>query len=76
MAVVKTTVYANAADLRAIKRLAKQRGTSGAALIRDALSKLAREGKRPLPRSVGMGHGPSDLAARTEKLFSEGFGRD
>jgi hypothetical protein len=72
----RTTVYLEETELRALKRLARERRTSEAALIREAISSLTRAAKRPLPRSLGAFHGGGRLATRAEELLAEGFGRD
>ena len=71
----KTTVYLDEDSLREIKALAKETGRSEAALIREAVrAYVSRRPVRAL-RCLGSGEGPEDLAAQTEELLADGFGR-
>jgi hypothetical protein len=72
----KTTVYLEEDSLRALKRLARERGKAEAELIREAVRLYTRKAGRPKAKSLGIAKGPSDLAARTEELLAEGFGAD
>jgi hypothetical protein len=70
--VEKTTVYLPA-DLRArVAATARARGTSEAAVIRDALEKYT---ERPRPRLPLFSSGDPVLAERVDELL-EGFGED
>jgi predicted transcriptional regulator len=75
--VTKTTVYLDAADYRRLKAIAKAEGRSTADLVREAVSRYARqEASRPRPRSLGAGHsGRGDLSERAEELLG-GMGRE
>ena len=70
----KTTVYIDENDLRAIRRLAKQRGRPEAELIRDAIAQYARNAQRPTFKSLGFVSGPGNLADRVEESLADGFG--
>lgn len=61
----RTTIVAPERLLKQLRRLAAERGTSMADLIREALEdKVGAE--RPLPRSLGLGSsGHADTAQRT-----------
>ena len=61
----RTTIVAPEELLQKLRLVAAERGTSLAALIREALEEKAR-GYRPLPRSLGIGaSGYADTARRT-----------
>jgi hypothetical protein len=61
----RTTIVAPEELLRRLRLVAAERGTSLAALIREALEEQAR-GHRPRPRSLGIGaSGYTDTARRT-----------
>lgn len=70
---VKTTVYLDDAEYRRLKRLAEQRSTSAAELIREAVSHLLRApGEDHRPRSFGLGRsGSGDLSERSEELLRD-----
>ena len=60
----RTTIVAPDELLKRLRRMAAERGTSMADLIREALEDKVR-GARPRPRSLGMGaSGYSDTAQR------------
>jgi hypothetical protein len=69
----KTTVYLPRDLKRAVARLARQQGRSEAALIRDALARLTREGTTPTPRlPLFRAEGPS-IAEDVDRAL-DGFG--
>jgi len=63
--VQRTTIVAPEGLLKRLRRMASERGTSMAVLIREALEeKVSRH--RPRPRSLGIGSsGRGDTAAQT-----------
>jgi predicted transcriptional regulator len=72
----KTTVYLDAADYRALKRIAARRKRQPAELVREAVAEYAarHEPRRPA-RSVGaFASGRRDLSERAEDLL-KGMGR-
>jgi hypothetical protein len=73
MGKVKTTVYLDDVEYRRLKRLADQRGTSAAELIREAVSQLIRgPGEDHRPHSFGLGRsGSGDLSERSKKLLRD-----
>lgn len=71
----KTTVYIDEGDLRAIRRLAKQRGRPEAELIREAVAQYARNAGRPKFKSLGIVAGSGNLADRSDEALAEGFGK-
>lgn len=73
----KTTVYLDSEDYTRLKRLARERGESPAALIREAVAEYGRRhAGRALPRSLGAGRsGRGYLSERDEELL-EGLGED
>jgi predicted transcriptional regulator len=77
MATSKTTLYLDADEYRQLQRLARERGTSAALLIREAVAEYtARNIKTRRPRSIGMGRsGRATLGADAEKLL-KGFGSE
>jgi predicted transcriptional regulator len=72
----KTTVYLDAADYRALKRIAAKAGRAPAELVREAVAEYAaRHAARAVPRSVGaFASGRRDLSERSEDLL-KGMGR-
>ena len=68
----KTTVYLEADDYRRLKTIARRRGETPAALIREAVAEYGRRHEdRCLPRSLGAGRsGLGDLAERAEELLA------
>ena len=72
----KTTVYLDAADYRRLKVIARAKGRTTAALVREAVAEYAaRELPRKRPRSIGIGRSISGtIAERSEELLG-GFGR-
>jgi hypothetical protein len=71
----KTTVYLEEGSLASLKRLAAAQGRAEAELIREAVTEYVARAGRPPMRSLGVAHGPTDLASRDEELLSEGFGK-
>lgn len=72
----KTTVYLDAADYRALKRIAAKTRRPPAELVREAVAEYAARhaGRRP-PKSVGaFSSGRHDLSERAEDLL-KGLGR-
>lgn len=70
----KTTVYVPPDVKRALGRLASERGTSEAELIREALSRMVAEAPSPRPRLPLMESGQPLLAERVDEAL-EGFGQ-
>jgi predicted transcriptional regulator len=72
MAVQKTTVYLDAADYRRLKALARARGRTTAALVRDAVAQYTgAERPRRRPRSIGAGRSrKGDIGVRAEALLA------
>jgi predicted transcriptional regulator len=73
----KTTLYLDAGDYDRIKRIARKRKVTAAALVREAVAQYARRhAPAALPRSIASVHsGVPDLAERFED-YLEGFGED
>ncbi len=69
-----TTVYLDRAAKAALERMARETRRPQAVLIREAIAKYTGTGPRPPLRSLGVAHGPRDLATRTEELLADGFG--
>lgn len=68
----RTTIFADDDLLAALKRIAREDGTSVADLIRRALEAFLAERKQPnrLPRIVGVGRsGRKDVSERHEELL-------
>lgn len=74
MKTIKTTVYLDAADYRALKSLAADQQRPAAELVREAVAEYAaRATASRWPRSIGMGDsGVPDLAERCEDMM-DGF---
>jgi hypothetical protein len=71
----KTTIYLEDDIYERIRQLAQDSGRTQAAVIREALSRLATRGKRR-PRSLGLGaSGRPDLSDCTDELL-DGLGDD
>ena len=72
----KTTIYLNADDYRALKRIAQRAGRAPAALVRDAVAEYTVKHSRVRrAKSVGAFAGRrNDLGERSEDLL-EGWGR-
>ena len=77
MATTKTTIYLDAVDYQQLQRMARERGTSAALLVREAIAEYTASRAKPRkPKSIGMGgSGRPDLGTSAEKLL-KGFGRD
>jgi len=71
----KTTLYLDDAAHQALKRLAKEKGESEAMMVREAVDVYLGVAGRPPLRSLGVAKGPRSLAADTEALLAEGFGK-
>ena len=71
----KTTVYLEEVDYSRLQRIARQRGTSAALLVREAIAEYtARHDVTTVPRSIGTARsGRKDMGARAEDLL-EGMG--
>jgi len=69
---LKTTVYLDPANYRRLQQLARQRGTTAASLVREAVAAYAaREAPARRPRSVGIGRsGRGDLSERADELLT------
>jgi predicted transcriptional regulator len=72
----KTTVYLDATDYRALKRMAAKSGRAPAELVREAVAEYAaRHASRRRPKSIGaFASGRGDLSERAEELL-KGMGR-
>ena len=72
----KTTVYLDADDYRALKRIGERAGRAPAELVREAVAEYAvRHAPRRRPKSIGaFVSGRRDLSERAEKLLA-GMGR-
>ncbi|MEO5742689.1 MAG: CopG family transcriptional regulator [Vicinamibacterales bacterium] len=72
----KTTVYLDAADYRALKRIAAEKKRLPAELVREAVAEYAaRHVPRRAPKSIGaFASGRRDLSERAEELL-KGIGR-
>jgi predicted transcriptional regulator len=72
----KTTVYLDAADYRALKRIAARNKRQPAELVREAVAEYAaRHAPRKAPKSLGaFASGRRDLSERAEELL-KGMGR-
>lgn len=72
----KTTVYLDAADYRALKRIAARTRRPPAELVREAVAEYAaRYAGRRMPKSIGaFSSGRHDLSERAEDLL-KGMGR-
>ena len=72
----KTTVYLDESDYRALKAIARAKGRTPAALVREAVAEYAaRERPKKLPRSLGAGRSRTgDISERSEELLA-GLGK-
>ena len=72
----KTTVYLDADQYRALKRIAQRAGRAPAELVREAVAEYAARHARPRrAKSIGaFASGRRDLSERAEKLLA-GMGR-
>jgi hypothetical protein len=73
----KTTVYLDADDYARLQRMARERGTSAALLVREAIAEYTARQPRPRkPASIGIGRsGRTDLGTNAEKHL-KGFGKE
>ncbi len=72
---VKTSIYLDADVDSALARKAAAKGTTKAALIREALAGAVAKDRRVRPRAAGVFEGPSDLARNTDSYLEKtGFG--
>ena len=69
----KTTVYLPAALKKALERLAKQRKSSEAELLREAVARLAEEAESPEPKLPLFRAAGASIAEDTDAAL-EGFG--
>ena len=65
----KTTVYLPKGLKASLQRAARSRGTSEAALIREAIEQMTREVPAPRPHVPLFSSGQRDLAERVEALL-------
>jgi hypothetical protein len=72
----RTTVYLEPVEYARIKEMAKPRGQTPAALIREAISEYTGRAATPArPRSIGIGRsGRGDVSERADEYLA-GFGR-
>jgi hypothetical protein len=71
----KTSVYLPAKLKRALAKLARERGSSEAALLREAVERLTASDSAPAPRlPLFRSKGPS-IAERVDEELAKGFGR-
>jgi predicted transcriptional regulator len=72
----KTTLYLDPGDYRKLKRIAANRKSAPAALVREAVAEyVARHGRARVPRSIGaFSSGRTDVSERAEDLLA-GMGR-
>jgi 16S rRNA U516 pseudouridylate synthase RsuA-like enzyme len=73
MSVEKTTVYLPEAMKQSLRRMAAASGRSEAALIREAIGTLVREGDQPRPRGGLFASGDPSLAEHADEALA-GFG--
>ncbi len=73
----KTTVYLNEEEAEGLRNLAAAKGESQAALIREGIRRLLREGSERKFRSMGMGEGNGEPRPRwdADTLRDESLGR-
>jgi len=71
---VKTTVYLPADVKRSLERLAAERGSSEAELIREAVAGLVRTSERPRPRGGLFSSGDPMLFGENVDEALKGFG--
>jgi Ribbon-helix-helix protein, copG family len=65
MAVIKTTVYLDAVDAAALRRLAAQTGRSQAEIIREAVAVATAPARRRKFKSHGAGRGTGEPVGRS-----------
>lgn len=73
----KTTVYLNEEEAEGLRNLAAAKGESQAALIREGVRRLLRDGSERKFRSMGMGEGGGETRPRwdADTLRDETLGR-
>ena len=71
----KTTIYLDDDLYERVRRIAQAEGCTQAAVIRRAVERLTSDDGVRLPRSMGLGRGPSDLSRRADEHL-HGFGED
>jgi hypothetical protein len=69
----KTTVYLPSETQAALRALARRKGQSQAALIREVIDGYLQQQARPLPRSLGLGSNPEVQAKDTEDWLAANF---
>jgi Arc/MetJ-type ribon-helix-helix transcriptional regulator len=70
----KTTVYLPAELKRSLERLARQRRSSEAELLREAVTRLTEEAESPEPKlPLFQGRGRS-IAENVDEVLRDGFG--
>lgn len=69
---LKTTIYLDEADYRALKTIARAKRRTAAALVREAVAEYtAREKPKRVPRSLGAGRSRTgDISERAEDLLA------
>ncbi len=71
----KTSIYIDDEIDYALRFMAAARGTTKAALIRDALADAVSRAVRVRPRACGVFDGPGDLSENVDRYLAEtGFG--
>jgi ribbon-helix-helix CopG family protein len=70
----KTTVYLTSELKARIASTARARGSSEAAVIRDAIERFTERPRPTLPLFDGSGE--TNIAERVDEILAEGFGRD
>lgn len=67
----KSTIYLDPGLDRALDRLAKERDTTKAEVIRRALAREVAKAPKPRLTAIGVGHGPGDVARDVDRHLSE-----
>lgn len=73
---VKTTIYLTEELKQRVERVARERATSEADVIRGTLDAGLPPLERPRPRFPLFDSGDATLAERADEILAEGFGRD
>jgi hypothetical protein len=74
--VKKTSLYLEPDVDAALARIARRRGITKAALIRQSLRDVAAREERPRLNAIGVGHGPGDVSRDVDRHLDEtGFGK-
>ena len=72
MPLVKTTVHLADGDSAALRAMAKRSGKPQGQLIREAIQRFIRGGRRPLPASLGMfDSGRTDTSSTRKEILKE-----